>query len=237
MPVPLPDAIAKVEQLYFGEHPLTIEQDRVVARYLKCRLNTQLHTLTGPDGPVGSYARLGVQLPTGLPLPARALFSAAGAGLGRLDRLCRTLHVLNWLGTGELQHDLHLPVHPKLAATVREPHGQVFLRLLEALEVDPHRLWLILPAAKVGARLPEAVRNYRNHGFRVGLLLLPEDAATLANLPDADAWYLDSQAWPVTAADPLVRQAVRRTQPLRLRQGKPRELPVPLAEALSAWPA
>lgn len=104
-----------------------------------------------------------------------SLFSmvADDAVLVGLDRLCRTLHVLN----DPLAHDpaaadelLFLNVHGRLLAAVSEDHGHAFRRILDFID---RRL-----AARIVIETPEAacadprllgfvLANYRLNGFKV----------------------------------------------------------------------
>ena len=237
MPTILRNAITAVERLYVGEHPLGIEDGAAIARYLKCRLSTRLSPLIGGGQSVGSHASLHVHLPSGLPVPARALFAlASGGSVVRLDRLCRTLHTVNWLAAGQPGGSLHLPVHPRLVTAQRGMHGREFADALQVLGVDTRQIWMLLNAARSGPRLAEALKNYRALGLRTGLILAPQDASTAALLPAADAWYLDTCNWTNSAASALVTAAKITRLPLRLYQGSPIDLPSTLNKRLEAWP-
>ena len=102
------------------------------------------------------------------------LFSAAADDerLIALDRLCRTVHLLNSLLAG-CESLLFLNVHGRLLAAVSDDHGRAFRRAVDALGVSPERIVIEIPAA--ASRQPEllhlVLRNYRYNGFRVAVNL------------------------------------------------------------------
>ncbi|MCM8595249.1 EAL domain-containing protein [Accumulibacter sp.] len=102
------------------------------------------------------------------------LFSAAADDerLIALDRLCRTVHLLNWLLAAS-ESLLFLNVHGRLLAAVADDHGRAFRRVVDALGVSPERLVIETPVA--ASRQPEllhlVLRNYRRHGFQVAVNL------------------------------------------------------------------
>lgn len=88
-----------------------------------------------------------------------------------LDRLCRTLHVLNDAQAEDADEALFLNVHGRLLAAVAEDHGRAFRRVVDALR---------RPAAGIVIETPEAactdlrllsfvLSNYRLNGFRVAV--------------------------------------------------------------------
>lgn len=100
------------------------------------------------------------------------LFSTAAddSNLVALDRLCRTLHLLNAQAAGE-DSLLFLNVHGRLLATVEADHGRAFRRVVEALGADPARIVIETPlaASLQPDLLAFVLRNYRQHGFQVAV--------------------------------------------------------------------
>lgn len=86
-----------------------------------------------------------------------------------LDRLCRIVHVLNFLRVPEVPGKLFLNVQGRLLAAVREDHGHTFRRALDRLELDPARIVIETPeTANLDRKLLALVlSNYRLNGFRV----------------------------------------------------------------------
>lgn len=86
-----------------------------------------------------------------------------------LDRLCRIVHVLNFLRVPDAPGKLFLNVQGRLLAAVREDHGHTFRRALDRLEFDPARIVIETPeAANLDRKLLALVlSSYRLNGFRV----------------------------------------------------------------------
>lgn len=118
-----------------------------------------------------------------LSLSPWSLFSlvADDAALIALDRLCRTVHVLNFQRTASGGGLLFLNIHGRLLAAVGEDHGRVFRSVLDCLAVHPAQVVLETPASANSERtlLAFALANYRLNGFRV--------AASTTDLSDLEA--------------------------------------------------
>lgn len=104
-----------------------------------------------------------------------------------LDRLARTLHLLNALVAGHTL-PLFLNVHGRLLAAVGDDHGRAFRRVVDALGVSPASIVIETPveASAQPDLLTFVLRNYRANGFRVAV-----------NLDSLDQWQaISSHAWP-----------------------------------------
>lgn len=90
--------------------------------------------------------------------------------LVKLDRVARTLHMLNYLHLPEPRGLLFLNVHPKLLATVNA-HGKVFERILHIHSVPTHQVVIevLESAVEVEKQLGEAIDNYRDRGYRIAI--------------------------------------------------------------------
>lgn len=98
-----------------------------------------------------------------------------------LDRLCRTLHAINFFRSEELAaHTLHLNVHDRLLSAVSSNHGMAFRRILDSLGLPLEQVVLQLPAvnARQNWMLNYVADNYRRNGFRISVKV-----ATAAQLP------------------------------------------------------
>lgn len=100
------------------------------------------------------------------------LFSTAAddARVIGLDRLARTVHLLNALLAGN-EAPLFLNVHGRLLAAVADDHGRAFRRVVDALGVAPDSIVIETPveASEQPDLLAFVLRNYRNNGFRVAV--------------------------------------------------------------------
>jgi EAL domain-containing protein (putative c-di-GMP-specific phosphodiesterase class I) len=90
--------------------------------------------------------------------------------LVKLDRVARTLHLLNHLQLPDNRGLLFLNVHPKLLATVNA-HGKVFERILHSHSVPTHEVVIELQenAIDIDKPLYEAVGNYRDRSYRIAI--------------------------------------------------------------------
>lgn len=91
--------------------------------------------------------------------------------LVKLDRVARTLHMLNYLQLPESHRGLlFLNVHPKLLATVNA-HGKVFERILHNHSVPTHQVVIEIQesAVDIEKHLTEAVSNYRDRSYRIAI--------------------------------------------------------------------
>lgn len=127
-----------------------------------------------------------------------------------LDRLTRTLHVMNFAVSG-LPGKLFVPVHERLLTHVRHDHGQYFSTVLLSLGMLPEHVVIEIPAAFAAQprRLAFIAANYRRYGFKVALQL-PSEATLTAAVPLTLFDYLvpdlDEDA-PLSCLGPLVQQA------------------------------
>lgn len=99
------------------------------------------------------------------------LFSlvANDEALVALDRLCRIVHVLNYLRAPEPGGRLFLNVQGRLLAAVREDHGHTFREALDKLGFAAGRIVIETPEIANPERklLALVLSNYRLNGFRV----------------------------------------------------------------------
>jgi len=89
-----------------------------------------------------------------------------------LDRLCRTLHAVNFFRNDELApHVLHLNVHDRLLSAVSSNHGMAFRRILDSFGLPLEQIVLQLPAvnARQNWMLNYVADNYRRNGFRISV--------------------------------------------------------------------
>lgn len=168
-----------IEDFYnsrFPEFPLHQTDDgTVVAGFYQCRLSSvfqpvfdgRSRALVGHKGLVRCYGR-GDEL-----LSPWGIFSQAAddATLVQLDRVCRTLHTLNYFLRAPSRLKLFVTVQPRLLLAVGFAHGRVFQAILEELGVTTSRVVIELPKETNRDRdlLELAVANYRICGYAVTL--------------------------------------------------------------------
>ncbi|MFC5302112.1 EAL domain-containing protein [Azospira restricta] len=124
---------------------------------------------------VGHEALLRAESADGEALTASDVFAQAASPqtLVFLDRLCRTLHALNYLqqakGGGGL---LFLNVEPRHVRAVGSGHGLVFETILKRCGLSPERIVFELRAGELAgdpAPLADALAAYRARGYRIAI--------------------------------------------------------------------
>lgn len=105
--------------------------------------------------------------------PQQAFDSARqGDKLIAFDRLCRTVHVMNFASYAPQERLLFLNVHPELLVQIND-HGAYFERILNGLGFSPNQVVLELleneAAAVDASAIGRAVKNYRAKGYRIAL--------------------------------------------------------------------
>ena len=138
---------------------------------------------------VGHRAVLDIRDAQGHPVAGDpAAVCESEAAMVHFDRLCRTLHALNFLAqqrsTGGF---LHVQVHPRHIRAVPSQHGLVYEAILKRCGLAPEDIVLELDADEVDTLPGPALASYRQRGYRLALrlgdspLALP---AALAFKPD-----------------------------------------------------
>lgn len=104
--------------------------------------------------------------------------------LVRLDRLCRTVHAVNYFAESAPDWRLHLAVEHRLLATVPAEHGRTFEGVLRAFGIGTSRVVIELPVsvADSPALLASVLSNYRHRGYAVAVRAraVPEAVERLA---------------------------------------------------------
>ncbi len=89
--------------------------------------------------------------------------------LVKLDRVARTLHMLNYLQLSESDRGLlFLNVHPKLLATV-SAHGKVFEKVLHKHSVPTRQVVIEIQehGVDIDKHLEDAINNYRDRNYLI----------------------------------------------------------------------
>lgn len=155
---------------------------------------------------VGHQASLHVRCTDGSSADASAVYADCPTpeAVVHLDRLCRTLHALNFLA--QRQHAggyLQLPVHPRHLQAVPNQHGLVYEAILKRCGLAPQDIVLqfeATTASPVGP-LHRALAAYRQRGYRLALAgLLPAAAELAALAPDIVQLGPDAAAGPFAVA-------------------------------------
>lgn len=162
-----------------GHHPLwTTPDGHVAGRFMHSSLSSVFQPVQRLDDGtrIGHEAFIRSFDATGGDLSPWNLFANAAGddALIELDRLCRTLHVLNYFGRADETGSLFLNVHGRLMLAVGEDHGSAFGRVLSALNIERRKVVIESPDAMTSdfAMLAYVMLNYRYNGYRIGVNLL-----------------------------------------------------------------
>lgn len=175
-----------------GDSTLYVAGDRVEAWHGGLHLGSLFQPIVDlhAERVVGHQASLSVRQNDGTALPADAPFDRceSGPSIVHLDRLCRTLHALNFLA--QRQHTggyLQVAVHPRHLQAVSNQHGLVYEAILKRCGLGPADIVLELDDVDLNSHSAQALANYRQRGYRLALRE-PEQAlalpAVLALQPD-----------------------------------------------------
>ncbi len=97
-------------------------------------------------------------------------FTAQSGRLIKFDRICRTLHLLNFRHIFQDEGLLFLNVHPELVLNANA-HGKVFERILHANSVPTDRVVIEIRESAIDKDKPlaEAVENYRERKYKIAI--------------------------------------------------------------------
>jgi len=116
--------------------------------------------------------------------PLKAFEQAEIAGqLIKFDRVCRTLHTLNFLNLPPGRGRLFLNVHPQLLVTVNS-HGKVFERVLQNHALPTSGVVIEIPENAIHQEglLEYAIKNYRERGYKIAIDNFGRDHSNLERL-------------------------------------------------------
>ncbi|WP_374402891.1 EAL domain-containing protein [Niveibacterium sp.] len=147
----------------------------VLGCYQRCELtsvfqpvvNLQTHSVFAMEGLISS--RHGEE--RGLSPWGVFAQAASDTSLIELDRLCRTVHVLNHFSGPERTRPLIVNVHDRLLSAVADDHGRAFRRVLDSLGIPPRSLIIETPERVADSvdLLCHVMANYRLNGFAVSI--------------------------------------------------------------------
>jgi len=131
---------------------------------------------------IGYEALLRTSIGRSLPVEAKFVFRYIDdtGGLILFDRICRTLHLLNFLLISNERDLLFLNVHAGLLTRV-DSHGMIFERILHSLSVPVNRVVIEFEESCLEdtSILKRAVRNFRDRGFKIALSDFGKDRTSM----------------------------------------------------------
>lgn len=86
-----------------------------------------------------------------------------------LDRLCRTLHAINYFRVASGQGSLFVSIQPRLLESVKDDHGLAFENILNLIGIRTSRVVIEIPSEvnRDSRLLKHVIGNYRSRGYRV----------------------------------------------------------------------
>jgi EAL domain-containing protein (putative c-di-GMP-specific phosphodiesterase class I) len=176
------------------------EQGRVVGRFYGSYITTTFQTWRRPDGAVvaqEAYVRSHSRIGDGLSPWRLFAETALDHELVALDRLCRTVHALNFSLQADERDVLFVNVDARLLTAVPERHGEFFGRILALAGIAPQQIVIDIPlSTRIDVRdLRKAIASYWRNGFRVALNAQNAvHASTLCDLIVPDFLMLEGNA-------------------------------------------
>ncbi|MBE9608530.1 EAL domain-containing protein [Chitinilyticum piscinae] len=151
------------------------EARSLIARTLGLTLGSVFQPLFDRNGQLSGHEALLRTSARGRPVaPLRAFSIAALQGeLVTFDRLCRVLHLVNYLQLDGPSLPLSLNVHPTHLLEINERHGAFFGHVRERLGAARLPITLEVTEENISSNqsavLRNAIRNYREQGFQIAV--------------------------------------------------------------------
>ncbi len=181
------DALARTQAA--TDYPLQRAADgRVVGHFFHCRLSSVFQPVIDVSGRqvVGHAAYVRSDANDDAALSPWGIFSLAADDpvLVRLDRLCRTLHALNYFSAVPESQSLFVAVQPRLLESVKDGHGRAFEKVLDLIGVETSRVVIEIPLEvnRDWRLLKHVIVNYRSRGYRIALNHGGENEGWMAEL-------------------------------------------------------
>lgn len=159
-----------------GDSTLYQEKGRAAAWHRGLRLGSHFRPIVNlsDERIVGHQALLVASLADGSTIsPADAYASCESPeAVVHFDRLCRTLHALNFLAQQRYAGGyLQMAVHPRHIQAIPNQHGLVYEAILKRCGLAPQDIVLHIDSSATGASpaLAEALASYRLRGYRLAL--------------------------------------------------------------------
>jgi len=160
-----------------AEYPLVLRDGRVESRCGGHRLASEFHPVRRagrPEQVVGHDATIFADPPQTSQAMADKVFEEVdGGGAVKLDRLCRTIHMLNYLPVAHEDGYLFVHVHPRHVLGVKRDHGAYFEDVIFRCGLSPRRVVITVPVKPVYdqqlVRLLEGLKNYRQRGYATAI--------------------------------------------------------------------
>lgn len=156
------------------EASVCTESGRAVSQYRGLRLNSAFQPIfsLAHRRPVGHEALLRAYASDGMAVPPPQVFSLAErhGEVTFLDRLCRTIHVRNYVNDSESNNWIFLNINPEVVTNGKH-HGSFFADFLERYRIAPQRIVVEILEGSISDEdaLADAVNYYRDLGCLIAI--------------------------------------------------------------------
>ncbi len=173
------DQISQSEFRILPDQPLVLRDGRVVGRFATVLLTSAFQIVVrarDPECVIGHEALLRAYMGNGQPIAPRALLRAPRSpqAVVYLDRLCRMVHMLNYLAQRESRSSpLFVNVRTEHLLRVPDNHGWYFEQVLQRCGLTPQHVVIDVHASAIqdahAGQVHTALANYRERGYRVSI--------------------------------------------------------------------
>ena len=165
------------EEQGLAQPPLLTKAGQVESRAGGLRLATEFHPIrraSKPSNIMGHDATLRAFPPeTSQSMAAKVFHLADVDEIINLDRLCRTIHMLNYLPVAHEDGYLFLHVHPRHVLGVKRDHGAYFEEVIFRCGLTPRRVVISVAVSPLYdrqfAQLQKGMNNYQNRGYSTAI--------------------------------------------------------------------
>ncbi len=157
--------------------PLLVRAGQIESRAGGLRLATEFHPIWRANGTsiiMGHDATLRAFPPdTSQTMAAKVFHLADVDEVVNLDRLCRTIHMLNYLPIAHENGYLFLHVHPRHVLGVKRDHGAYFEEVIFRCGLPPRRVVISVMVSPLYDRqftlLQQGLKNYQKRGYSTAI--------------------------------------------------------------------
>jgi EAL domain-containing protein (putative c-di-GMP-specific phosphodiesterase class I) len=196
-PSSLAALLERIGREHFPGHELSEPRPGVVAaQFYNSKLTSAFQPIVrAADGTLaGHHALVRVNGDGGDTAAPWKVFAQASddSNLVMLDRLCRTVHALNYFPAAPAGNTLFLNIEQRLLGFVAADHGVYFEAILAKMGVSPSRVTIVMPAGASDdpVTFVRAAISYRIRGYRVLAQVRSTSEADLEHLYLADPHYV-----------------------------------------------
>lgn len=165
------------EEQNLAEPPLLLNAGQVESRAGGLRLASEFNPIRRASCPsmiMGHDATLAAFPPeTSQSMAAKVFHLADVEDIINLDRLCRTIHMLNYLPMSHEEGYLFLHVHPRHVLGVKRNHGAYFEEVIFRCGLNPRRVVISVAISPLYDRqlilLQQGLKNYQKRGYSTAI--------------------------------------------------------------------